>query len=197
MWYWIFSLVFSGIFKIFFRLQVEGLENIPRKSNFIIIANHSSFLDPAVIMAAVRRKIHCVAIRDIYRFSWLSWFLKVTETLPIGSSSQKAIDLLAQNKNIGLFPEGGVSRDGKLKEFRRGAALLAYKSGRPIVHCAIIGTFESIPLGRKIPRLRKLKLKIGRPVYFAKEFEDIIDDLYLQEGMFKLRGIIKGMLDAG
>ena len=149
------------------------------------------------MMAAVRRKIYCVAMRDIYRFGWLRWFLKVTETLPVGASSQKAVDLLLQDKNVGLFSEGGISRDGKLKEFRRGAALLAYKTGRPIVPCAIIGSFESLPFGSKIPKLRRLKLKIGKPVYFAKELDEVIDDLYLQEGMLKLRGKIKGMLDAG
>jgi 1-acyl-sn-glycerol-3-phosphate acyltransferase len=197
MWYWIFSWMFSLVFRSFFWLKVEGLDNIPRKSNFIIISNHNSFLDPAVIMASVRRKIHCLAIRDIYSFPWLSWFLKVAETLPVGSSSEKAIDLLNNDKNVGLFPEGGVSRDGQLKEFRRGAVLLAYKTGRPIIPCAVIGTFESLPFGAKVPKLHRIKLKIGEPVYFAKEFDEIIDDLYLQEGMQKLRSKIKRMLDAG
>jgi 1-acyl-sn-glycerol-3-phosphate acyltransferase len=128
--------------------------------------------------------------------SWLGWFLQATETLPSGSSSQRAIDLLLSNKNIGLFPEGGVSRDGKLKEFRRGAALLALKTGRPIVPCAIIGTFQALPFGSRIPKLTTIKLKIGKPVFFAKEFEEVIEDIYLQEGMLKLRNIIKGMLDA-
>jgi len=197
MWYWIFSILFFFIFKIFFRLNIEGLENIPQKTNFIIVSNHNSFLDPAVIMASVRKKIYCIALRDIYKMTWLGWFLQVTETLPSGSSSEKAINLLLQNKNIGLFPEGGVSRDAKLKEFRRGAALLALKTGRPILPCAILGSFQALPFGAKLPKLHPLKLKIGKAVYFAKEFDDIIDDLYLQEGMFKIRNIIKGMLDAG
>jgi 1-acyl-sn-glycerol-3-phosphate acyltransferase len=197
MWYWLFSRIFFFVFKYFFGLKVEGLENLPQKSNFIIVSNHNSFMDPAVFMAAVRNKIYCIALRDIYKMSWLGWFLEVTHTLPSGSSSQKAIDLLVANKNVGLFPEGGVSRDGKLKEFRRGAALLALKTGRPIVPCAIIGTFQSLPFGARVPKLVPIKLKIGKPVFFAKEFDERIDDLYLQEGMFKLRNIIKGMLNAG
>jgi 1-acyl-sn-glycerol-3-phosphate acyltransferase len=197
MWYWIFSKTFFFVFKYFFSLKIEGLENLPKKTNFIIISNHNSFMDPAVIMAVVRKKIYCIALRDIYKMSWLGWFLQVTETLPSGSSSKKAVDLLLNNKNVGLFPEGGVSRDGKLKEFRRGAALLALKTGRPIVPCAIIGTFQSLPFGSRVPKLTPLKLKIGKPVFFAKEFDEVIDDIYLQEGMLKLRNKIKGMLDAG
>jgi 1-acyl-sn-glycerol-3-phosphate acyltransferase len=197
MWYWLFSRMFYFVFKYFFALKVEGLDNLPQKSNFIIVSNHNSFMDPAVFMAAVRKKIYCIALRDIYKMTWLGWFLHVTQTLPSGSSSQKAIDLLLNNKIIGLFPEGGVSRDGKLKEFRRGAALLALKTGRPIVPCAIIGTFESLPFGSRIPKLRPLKLKIGKPIFLGREFDHHIEDPLLQEGIFKLRNTIKGMLDAG
>ncbi len=197
MWYWIFSLLFYVILKIFFRLKVEGLENIPLKGNFIIVSNHSSFLDPAIIMASVRRKICCIAIRDIYQISWLNWFLRVTETLPSGSSSQKAIELLHKNKNIGLFPEGGVSRTGKLKEFRKGTALLALKTGRPVIPCAVFGTYESLPLGAKFPKFIGLKLRIGKPIFLLKESQEIIDDILLQQGTLKIRNTIKGMLDAG
>lgn len=182
---------------MFFKLKVEGLENIPWKTNFIIVANHNSFLDSVLIMSAVPKKIYCIALRDIYKFQWLGWFLRLIDTLPSGSSSEKAVNILLQNKNIGLFPEGGVSRDGKLKEFRRGAALLSFKTGRPIVPCAVIGTFESLPFGKTIPRLVRLKVKIGKPIFMLKEFDEIIDDLYLEKGIFRVRNSVKEMLHAG
>ena len=182
---------------MFFKLKVEGLENIPRKTNFIIVSNHNSFLDPVLIMSAVPKKIYCIALRDIYKFQWLGWFLRLIETVPSGSSSEKAVNILLENKNIGLFPEGGVSRDGKLKEFRRGAALLSFKTGRPIVPCAVIGTFESLPFGKTVPRLVHLKVKIGKPIFMLKEFDEIIDDLYLEKGIFKVRNSVKEMIHAG
>lgn len=185
------------VFKLFFNLKIEGKENIPQKTNFIIVSNHNSFLDAVVIMAVVPQKVNCIALRDIYKMYWLGWFLKIVETLPCGSASQKAINLIMNNKNVGLFPEGGVSRDGKLKEFRRGAALLAHKTGRPIVPCAILGTYGSLPFGARFPKFRPLKLKIGKPIFLTKEFDEIIDDLYLQEGTFRLRNAIKEMLNAG
>jgi 1-acyl-sn-glycerol-3-phosphate acyltransferase len=176
---------------------VEGLENIPAKTNFIIVANHQSYLDPLVVMAAVPRKINCLAMRFLYKFLWLRWFLKLVEALPIGSSSRKALELLKTNKNVGLFPEGGISRDGVLKSFRRGAALLALKTGRPVVACAVFGTFQALPLEAKFPRFVALKIKIAKPIYLLKEFEEVIDDLALQEGTFRIRNKIKGLLDAG
>jgi 1-acyl-sn-glycerol-3-phosphate acyltransferase len=197
MLYWIFRAAFLVVFKLFFNLKIEGKENIPQKTNFIIVSNHNSFLDAVVIMAVVPQKVNCIALRDIYKMYWLGWFLKIVETLPCGSASQKAINLIMNNKNVGLFPEGGVSRDGKLKEFRRGAALLAHKTGRPIVPCAILGTYGSLPFGARFPKFRPLKLKIGKPIFLTKEFDEIIDDLYLQEGTFRLRNAIKEMLNAG
>jgi len=197
MWYWIFRAVFIVVLRLLFRLKAAGLENIPQKSNFIIVANHTSYLDPLVVMAVVPRKIHCIVLKNLYRVTWLRWFLRLIEAVPSGSSSEKTIELLANNKNVGLFPEGGLSRDGTLRDFRRGVALLALKTGRPIVPCAIIGTYQALPWGAKFPRFLPVKLKIGRPQYFLKESEEIIDDIYLQEGIFKLRNIIKEMLNAG
>lgn len=187
-----------AIFKLFFNLKVEGLENLPQRTNFIAVANHTSFLDPLVIMAAIPKKIHCIALRDLYSISWISWFLRITETLPSGSSSEKAIDLLTKNQNVGLFPEGGVSRDGKLREFRRGAALLAMKTGRPIVPFAILGTYRALPRWALFPKLFvPIKVKVGKPKFLLKELDDVIDDIYLQEGMLKIRNTIQEMLYAG
>jgi len=195
MWYWIFTIIFKINFKLFFRLKVEGLENLP-KSNFIIIANHNSYLDPLVIMAIVPRKIHCIALRSLYRVWWIKWFLRLVEALPVGSSSPKAVELLANNSIIGLFPEGGLSFNGKLREFRRGAALLAFKTGRPIVPCAISGTYEAFPRDAKRIKFMPIKVKIGEPIYLLKEPDEVIDDLYLQEGIFKVRNTVKELLNA-
>jgi len=198
MWYWIFRIVFIVIFKLFFKLKVEGLKNLPRKTNFIVVANHSSFLDPLVIMVTIPEKIYCIASRYLYKIWWLRWFFKKTDAFPTGSSSEKAVSLLTKNKIVGLFPEGGCSRDGKLRKFRRGAALLAARTGRPVVPCAILGTYEALPRGAKFPQLfRSLKVKIGKPIYLLKEFEDIIDDVYLQEGTLKIRRTIAEMIDEG
>jgi 1-acyl-sn-glycerol-3-phosphate acyltransferase len=123
--------------------------------------------------------------------------LRLTETIPSGNSSEKALHLLINNKNIGLFPEGGLSQDGKLREFKRGAALLGFKTGRPIVPCAILGAYEALPRGARFPKFAPIKVRVGRPRYLLKEFEEVIDDVYLQEGIFKIRNTIQEMIHAG
>lgn len=197
MWYWVFRGTSLILLKLFFRLKVEGLENLPPKNNFIVVANHASFLDPLVIAAAIPKKIHCIVSRALYRIPLLKWSLEKLEVVPTGSSSEEAADLLNKNKIVGLFPEGRCSRDGKLKEFRRGTALLGLKTGIPVLPCAILGTFEVLPVKAKFPKFLPIKVKIGKPIYLLKEFEDVIDDMYLQEGIFKVRNTIQELLYAG
>ena len=198
MWYWILRNIGLVLLKIFFRLKTEGRENLPVKANFIVVANHCSYLDPLAIESSIPEKIYCLAERFLYKKPFLRWYLKRKEAIPTGrGSSEKAVELLEQNKIVGLFPEGRISRDGKLKEFRRGVALLAAKTGRPIVPCAILGTFEALPYQAKFPKFSRIKVKIGKPVYILKEFDEVIDDVRLQEGIIKVRNKIQEMLNAG
>lgn len=195
MWYWIFKGLFLILLKIFFYFKVEGLDNLPAKTNFIIAANHASYLDSLCLGVAVPRRIYWIAARYLYRVGWLRWFLKKTNTFALGNASEQAFFLLEKGKNVGLFPEGKRSPDNTLGEFKTGAALLAVKTGRPIVPCAILGAFCAYPAGAKFPKLfTPIKVRIGKPVYILRHFDDIIDDTYLQEGMLRVRGQIKEML---
>ncbi len=197
MWYWIFWRISLIILKLFFRFRVEGLENLPQKTNFIVVANHASFLDPFIVGAAIPKKIYWLALRGLHNKFITKWFMDKTDAMTIGGASDKALFLLTKNKNIGLFPEGTRSHDGSLGEFRRGAALLALRSGRPIVPCAILGAYEALPRKAKFPKFLPIKVKIGKPKYLFKEFEDIINDTDLINGIFKIRNTIKEMIYAG
>ncbi|MCM8782170.1 MAG: 1-acyl-sn-glycerol-3-phosphate acyltransferase [Candidatus Omnitrophica bacterium] len=172
------------------------MENLPKKTNFIVIANHSSYLDPFIVGAAIPQRIYWIAIKDLYNILPVKWFMRKTETLPIGKASDRLIQLLMKNKNVGLFPEGARNRNGMLKEFRRGAALLALRTGRPIVPCAIHGAYEALPVLAKFPKFVPITIKIGAPQYLLKEFEDVIDDVSLQKGTFRIQNAVKEMLYA-
>lgn len=196
MYYWIFRVVFIIILKLFFRFKIEGRKNLPQKTNFIVVANHNSFLDTLVIGVAIPKKVYWLALKEVYGVFWIKWFLQKIDALPTGGSSEKTVYLLTENKNVGLFPEGMRSFDGRLREFKRGTAMLALRTGRPIIPCAILGTHEALPRGAKFPKLfRSVKVKIGKPIYLLKEFDDIIDDVCLQKGTFKIRKTIEEMIN--
>ena len=198
MWYWIFKYAFLIFFKTFFRLKVEGLENLPKKTNFVIVSNHTSWLDPICFVAIIPYKFYGIAARFLYRRPVLRWFCKRIEALSSGDASLRLLYLLDRNENVGLFPEGGCSRNGKLRKFRNGAALLGLKTGRPIVPCAILGTYEILPVRAKFPKFFKpIKVKIGKPVYLLKAVDADINEIALQEGTFKIRKAVEGLINAG
>jgi 1-acyl-sn-glycerol-3-phosphate acyltransferase len=199
MWYWILK-IFTIIFiRCFYRLKVEGRENIPQKTNFIVIANHTSYLDALVLSICFPQKIYWIASRVLYKVWWLKLFLWLTEAFPAGGSSEMAFQLLSENKSVGLFPEGKCPRDGKLSRFRYGAAMLSVRTGRPIVPCAIKGTFEALPIYASSPRIfRSIEIKIGKPHYPVKALEEeIISDVALEEQTEALRNHVKEMLNIG
>lgn len=196
MWYWLFRFITVVLLKVCFRFRVEGAQNIPKKTNFIVVANHTSYLDPFIVGAGIPQRIYWLAIRDLYRVFGIRWFMHKTQTLPVGNASGKLVYLLMDGKNVGLFPEGTRTHDGRLRDFRRGAAVLSHKTGRPIVPCAIIGAYEAFPPAAGFPRFSAITLKIGRPVYLLKEFDELIDDVFLQEGTIRVRNTIKEMIYA-
>jgi 1-acyl-sn-glycerol-3-phosphate acyltransferase len=184
------------IFKMAFNLKVEGIENLP-KTNFIICANHTSFLDPFIIAASIPKRIYFLALGKFYKIFWIKWFLKIFNAIPVtpkGGTVQKAVYLLNKDKNIGIFPEGTRSFDGKLKEFKKGVAILGYKTGRPIVPCGIIGAYECLPRGAKFPKFSQIKLKIGKPIYLLKEPYEVIEEVKIQWGLLKLKNAISELV---
>ena len=191
MYYEIFKIICKFILVVFFRLKSEGKDNIPTKSNYIVIANHTSFLDPVIVSVCFSQKIYWLAARDLYKIPFLKWFFNKSGAFSVGSASKYGESFLNSGKNVGVFPEGICSRDGKLKTFRTGAVLLAYKTGRPIVPCIISGAYEALPWGNKIPKFKKLRLKIGKPVYFLKETEEKINDIRLQKGVEALKSVME------
>lgn len=191
-------MIFSIILKLLFRFNVEGLHNLPRKTNFIVASNHASIMDSVAIGVAIPMRIYWMAARWLYRVPGLSWFLKSTETHPVGGVSESAVELLEKNKNVGLFPEGKCSISGEIGEFKRGAALFAFRTGRPVVPCVVIGSFEALPWKKKFPRLfTKIKVIVGKPIYQLKEFDETIDDVNLQEGTSQIRDAVKELFYAG
>ena len=198
MLYWVFKAIFIIVLNTLYRVRVEGVKNLPKKTNFIIVSNHASWLDSLFFVALLPKKIYGITARYLYKVAWLRWFLKNIDAIPTQNSSETAVSLLKKNEVVGLFPEGGCSRDGKLRRFRKGTALLALKTGRPIVPCAISGTYKAYPVGAKFPKVfMPVGIKIGKPIYLLKEFEQIIDDVSLQNGTAKIKNAVKELINAG
>ncbi|GAG67619.1 unnamed protein product [marine sediment metagenome] len=177
MLYIIAKIKFLIIFKLFFRLKVTGQQNIPQDGPFIIVANHSSLLDPVILGVSVRPKVIFVAAAYLFEIRWLGYLLRKADSIPIHrenntnniKSIKQALKILQRGGVLGIFPEGGVDRQKDDLPIKAGAAYLATKVGVPIVPIKIKGADKALPRGAKFIRsLNKIEVKIKKPIFCSR-----------------------------
>jgi acyl-[acyl-carrier-protein]-phospholipid O-acyltransferase/long-chain-fatty-acid--[acyl-carrier-protein] ligase len=109
-----------------YRISVQGIKNIPEQGGTLLLGNHISWVDWAIIQIASPRPVRFVMLKSIYQRWYLKWFFDLFGVIPIesGASSRKSLETIAALLNKGqvvcLFPEGAISRTGHLAEFKKG-----------------------------------------------------------------------------
>ncbi|MEH6649110.1 MAG: acyl-[ACP]--phospholipid O-acyltransferase [Motiliproteus sp.] len=109
-----------------YRVRVQGLDNLPGQGGVLLLGNHISWVDWAIIQIASPRPVRFVMLKSIYQKWYLNRFLKLMGCVPIsqGGGGREALSLVTDALNAGevvcIFPEGTISRTGHLAEFRRG-----------------------------------------------------------------------------
>ena len=177
MLYIIAKFIFLIIFKLFFRQKVTGQENIPQDGPFIIVANHSSLLDPIILGISVKTKVIFVAAAYLFEIHWLGYLLRKANSIPIHrenyinniKSIKQTLKILQRGGVLGIFPEGGVDRQKDDLPIKAGAAFLATRVGVPIVPIKIKGADKVLPRGAKFIRsLNKIEVEIKKPIFCSR-----------------------------
>lgn len=181
--YPIAKIILPSIAKLWIK-EIVGLENVPQDKPFIIAANHSSYLDDftlvPIIIAHINKKVHMYCNDRFYKNKLFAAFLNWACCIPIsvGESNKElnrnafgiALKYLEKCEPVGIFPEGGRSPDGKLREAKTGIAKLALVSKAPVLPIGIIGSYKVLPKGAKFPRFKRFDIKIGKLIYLNKYF---------------------------
>jgi len=175
-WWSLGYAVLGPLFRLFFRLQFIGGENIPAAGPAILAANHVSVLDPIAIALGPSRRgrtVRFLAAEEAFRLPFVGWGLRKIRQIPIrrGARDVRALDgvasVIRRGALAGIFPEGRVSEDGRLQRGRRGAARIALAAGVPVIPVAVWGAHVRWP--RRGPRLRRpwrprMAVVFGRPI---------------------------------
>ncbi len=168
-------LLLLPIFRSRYRFVVEGLENLPAKGGVLLLGNHISWIDWLVLQIASPRAIKFVMERHIYEQWYLKIFLKRFGVIPISSSASKSAikeirDRLKAGEVVALFPEGRISYNGQLNEFKRGfETIMSECEDIPIVPFYLHGLWGST-FSRANPRYRLISKNGSRRdigVYFG------------------------------
>lgn len=165
----------KAVMRWYFRLEVVGGETLRRDGCVIWTPNHASVLDPFVVAAA----LDFPRLRDTYWAGWTGmafanplfrFVSRIAQVLPIEqeraafSSLALSLIVLGERKNLIWFPEGARSRDGRIHRFRTGIGIVMKHRPVEAVPMFIDGTFEAMPIGRRLPRPVPLRLVVGKPL---------------------------------
>jgi long-chain acyl-CoA synthetase len=168
---------------LLFRVEITGLENLPKSGAYIISPNHQSYLDPFMLCAMlpfrIFRNLFFVGAVEYFETPLTRWFARLANLVPVDPDSNLVPAMkagafgLAHGKLLVLFPEGERSIDGTVKKFKKGAPILAQHMRVPIVPVAIKGVFELWPRGGSLNRSllgpwssHRVKIAIGAPMMF-------------------------------
>jgi long-chain acyl-CoA synthetase len=166
------------VFMVVWGLKVSGTENIPRKIKCILCVNHSSYLDAFIVDAAMpailRKGIFFVGFKAYFEQPFIRNIIKYIRVIPIDPSvrfveaMQAAAHVLKNNKMVCIFPEGQMTIDGKVKEFKKGVGILAKELNIPLVPVLITGSYESWPRTKPLPRPYPIKITFGKVFNFEE-----------------------------
>ncbi len=194
----------GGAARLLWGLRVEGVERVPRSRPFILVSNHCSNLDPPFIGWAtghqVGRVIHFMAKIEMRSWFFIGWLATQSGTYFVrrGEGDRNAqrfsLDTLAAGRPIAIFPEGTRSRNGHLTAFKPGAALLAIRSGAPVLPVAISGSHRLFPDGSRIPHATRLTVRVGVPFSLPHQASGRIDRAELERATAQMHDAVRSLL---
>ncbi|MFA5338538.1 MAG: AMP-binding protein [Candidatus Omnitrophota bacterium] len=174
----LFSEILRLVFRVIWRLEVFGTENIPRTGKCILCVNHGSYLDAFIIEASMpaslRKSLFFVGFRAYFEQFLIRNIVKYIRVIPIDpgmhfvEAMQASSYVLRNDKIICIFPEGQRTIDGNIKEFKKGVGILAKELNVPLVPVLMTGSYESWPRTKPLPRPHPIKVTFGRPFDFGE-----------------------------
>ncbi|MEZ5304343.1 MAG: lysophospholipid acyltransferase family protein [Verrucomicrobiales bacterium] len=161
--------------QLAFGYRVIHPERLIEDGPALIASNHASFLDPPMVGIAYDDPIWYLAHKTLFRHPFFNWLYRHWQSIPVDqdnpdfTSLKTIIKKLREGDRVLIFPEGQRSFDGELLEGQPGVGLVIAKSRAPVQPVRLFGTHEAMARGRSWPRLRRITLVVGEPIYFTDE----------------------------
>jgi 1-acyl-sn-glycerol-3-phosphate acyltransferase len=174
-------------FRSFLRVEIKGLENIPKEEGFLLCPNHYSSFDPLFVATCFPRKVRFMAKQEIFKNSILGNLLLKIGVFPVKRGEadlhaiKTAIKVLKDNEVLGLFPEGKRIKGSELGKANSGVAMFSIKSGKSVLPVCIIGTYKPFS---------KMKVIYGQPIDFTEyKKTKMTNDDYLELSQIVMKKI--------
>lgn len=164
-------------FKLVYRLEVQGLENVPKDNEYIVCPNHLSTLDPPLMVAVFPRSVAFMAKKELFDIKFLRWWIDWLGAFSVNRESlapstiKTVINIKKSNWVLGIFPQGTRGVPGEISGVTKGFAGLAKITKCAILPVGIIGTNEV----KRIPFTGKIVVKIGKPIPYSDNIDEMLE----------------------
>ncbi len=172
MTYRLLRLLLTAVSKLWFRVTVTGIENVPATGGFILApGGHRSILDTPLAALASPRVLRYMGAENYFAIPGLGFFLRSMGGFPVERSMtdraalRVAESVLCRGEPLVVFPEGTRQHGPVIAEMREGASFLACRTGVPIVPVGIGGAARAMPKGARVPRPRRIAVVVGAPIH--------------------------------
>ena len=168
--YYVGRLMIRMLLLLLTRWQVRGRENVPSQGPVLVVANHLNLADPPLLFVSLGRRVIFMAKEELFRSGFLSYFIRGFGAFPVhrGQLDRKALrqaeQVLADGQALVMFPEGMRSHSGRLRPAFPGSALIALRSGVPVLPVGITGT-ERIRGVTWLLHRPQIIVNVGRPFH--------------------------------
>jgi len=183
-----------------YRVRVTGMDNIPDEGPVIVASNHVSFADPLILGGMIRRPVNFVMYYKIYKIPVLNFIFRTGKAIPIAGRAEnpeilenafrRMHGVLEAGDVLGIFPEGKITADGELNEFKRGIDKIIAEQPVPVIPMALCNMWGSLfsrrdPLHKRRPYKfwSRIELRIGKAIP-----PEEVSAPRLQQEVQKLRG---------
>ena len=167
---------FTALFLPYFRVEVAGRRNLPRRGGFLLAANHFSYVDPLLLGCFLGRRLWFVMAEDQFEKPIVHGFGRLMDVVPMKTGAafqmggvKKILTLLKHGRGVAIFPEGQRSKTGGMLPPQSGVGVFAARARVPVVPAAIVGTREAYPPSSAFPRPGKVKIYVGEPMRFGEK----------------------------
>lgn len=166
--YKILRFILGIICKSIFRINVEGLDNVPKEGRFVLCSNHINILDPIILAIVIRRPIVFMAKKELFENKLLGKLIKGVGGFPVDregsslSSMKTSLRTLRNEKILGIFPEGTRVKEVNLDNVKAGVGLISIKGKSPVVPVHIESTYKF---------LSKVNVSIKKPMCFIDLYD--------------------------
>lgn len=174
-------MLLAPLSRFLYQPRITGVDKVPVDGPVIFAANHLSAVDTAVIALWSPRAVQFLSKDEYFtkpgiKGRMMAKFLTAMGFVPVNRDSAHAAlasltvmsNILSDGGAVGIYPEGTRSLDGKLHRGHTGVASLALSTRAPVVPVALSGTDKVQPKGTTIPRLAKVSVTFGQPLYFDR-----------------------------